>query len=68
MSDNYKVLLTSAENIEFHYEKGQDKREAKYPVGTNIKGVDIKEDVALFWTNKKVEVLRLRLTGASLET
>jgi intraflagellar transport protein 140 len=26
MSDNYKVLLTSAENIDFHYEKGQDKR------------------------------------------
>jgi hypothetical protein len=32
-----------------------------YPVGTNIKGIDIKEDVALFWTNKKVEVLKLKL-------
>jgi len=67
MSDIYKMLLTSAESIDFHYEKGQDKRELNYPVGTNIKGIDIKDDVALFWTNKKVEVLKLRLVGDGLQ-
>lgn len=66
MSEMYKVLLTSAENIDFQYEKGQDKKEVRYPVGSNVKGVDIKDDVALFWTNKKVEVVKLRIAGDAL--
>lgn len=66
MSDNYKVLLTSAENIDFHYEKGQDKRQIRYPVGSNVKGIDIKDDVALFWTNKKVQIIKLKLSGDTL--
>lgn len=60
LSDPYRVLLSSSDNLEIFYDNGQERKKTTFNSQTSIKGIDARDDLVLYWTNKKLDLLRIR--------
>lgn len=57
----YSVLLSSSDNLDIFYDNGEEKKKVNFGNGgVGIKGIDLKDDIILFWTNKKLDLLRIK--------
>lgn len=60
LSDKYRILLSTSDQLEIVYDSANEKKKFTFNCDSSIKGIDAKDEYIIYWTNKKLDMLRIR--------